>query len=267
MKCVIFGSGATAWCDVANRDRRPPMLNEPDLRRMIERPVYGVMNSPFGEQYLRPLFIRCLTLYGWKIEEFCTDLFSLSSLPNSEQGLEAGARDFFGPNSGEHQLAASICSMGGRPDTTQVRNLLTAFEGAVRDEIHQCIGTQGDPPRPLRAAMPISDDHRAIARALNANDVVISFNYDELMPYALLNERRIGKSSIKNEFLRLLMRDEFLSDEPVSLVTPHGSWTWRMSERNGRFNLTEVLVDLAGGQGPYPRGLWFYAQHDSAVAQ
>lgn len=257
MKCLILGSGATAWCDVANEERRPPMLNETDLRRMIERPVFGVMNSPFGEQYLQPMFARCLSLYDWKIEEFCTDLFSLSRLPKCENGLEADTRAFFGSHSAEHRLARAICSLGGRPDTTQVRNLITMFEGAVRDEVHQCIGTQGDPPQPIRDVMPVSDDHRALARALNANDAVISFNYDELMPYALMNERRIAKGSFTNKFLQLLMRDEYLSDQPVYLVTPHGSWTWRMAERGGKFYLAEVLVDLAGGQGPYPEGYGF----------
>jgi hypothetical protein len=24
MKCMIFGAGATAYCDIANPDRRPP---------------------------------------------------------------------------------------------------------------------------------------------------------------------------------------------------------------------------------------------------
>jgi len=75
---------------------------------------------------------------------------------------------------------------------------------------------------------------------LHGGDIVISFNYDWVMPYALLNENKLSHHSFENPyFKRINIPSNRVSDDPIKLVTPHGSFTWF----NNIENLNEILVN------------------------
>lgn len=75
--------------------------------------------------------------------------------------------------------------------------------------------------------MPICPWHKLIAHKLKTNDVVVNFNYDSIMSYALLNEKKLSKSSFLNSHVNKIdIKADLLSDAPVVLLNPHGSFTW-----------------------------------------
>jgi hypothetical protein len=39
MKCILIGAGATAYCDIANSDRGPPLVRAEDFLRMVKDPL------------------------------------------------------------------------------------------------------------------------------------------------------------------------------------------------------------------------------------
>lgn len=87
--------------------------------------------------------------------------------------------------------------------------------------------------------------HKIIARSLTSNDSVVNFNYDSIMAFALLNEKKISPKSFSNPYLTLDIEDPNLSENPVSLVTPHGSFTWYAHlTSDGNFFQKNVTVGL-----------------------
>jgi hypothetical protein len=56
MKCTIAGAGATAYCDVANLDRRPRLAIAAEFHRMLLDPVAdSVWTSSSGAPIARVL--------------------------------------------------------------------------------------------------------------------------------------------------------------------------------------------------------------------
>lgn len=84
MKCLILGAGATAFCDIANSERRPPHINENDFKRMfLEGSDRSATTSPFGQSNINPFFIWAIEAYKADLEEMFTDIYYLSLLSHS----------------------------------------------------------------------------------------------------------------------------------------------------------------------------------------
>lgn len=215
MKMIILGAGATAHSYYANPDRRPPLSSTGDLLRMFKNPV---IIRPAVETHYKPFFIEAVALYNGDIESLFTGLYLLE---NSESFKQEMAKI------SEITALKNLCSkLGGINDSTTYSNILTIFSGVLFDEIRSCIGTRGGVPMMLNE-MPICPWHRMIARKLNVGDVVVNFNYDSTMPYALLNEKKLSKKSFLNKHIDIVDIEAHLqSDNPVVLLTPHGSFTW-----------------------------------------
>ena len=104
-------------------------------------------------------------------------------------------------------------------------NIIGNFIGLVRDEIQLCLGTTGPHPSPYQF-QPLSDQHRKIVGTLRPRDAVISFNWDRVVDYALLNEKLLNEASFQNPlFSTIRMPNDYKIDgDPVSLLKPHGSF-------------------------------------------
>jgi hypothetical protein len=107
------------------------------------------------------------------------------------------------------------------------RNLIEIMHGMIQSEINICIGTIGPEPVVDRAGLPLCHQHSEIAKRLSPGDTVISFNYDTIMDYALLNARLIARQSFPNpNFLEVQIPYDYESISPVKFFKPHGSFNW-----------------------------------------
>jgi hypothetical protein len=244
MKCVIIGAGATAFCDIANPDRRPPLVSFEDFSRLIDSPTFGsVLLSPTGNENIAPFFSWAVREFSGDIEELFTCIFWLRLLKRdiSDEGFLQHVQQVYGP--GEilnvaHKMHE--CGILWGLGSTSARNILKIFSGALLQELRLCLGTTGKDPVPI-PKQPISNDHRKIARMLDGGDVIISFNYDWVMPYALLNEDKLSHDSFENPYFKKInIPSNRMSDDPIRLVTPHGSFTWFGNINN----LNEILVNF-----------------------
>jgi hypothetical protein len=232
MNMIIIGAGATAYCQHANPNRRPPLSND-DLLRMFNRPAYHI---PMIDSSYALFFKNALKLYANNIEALFTGIYQLSQ-PNfvaeTEQLIEL------------KKLANHILGI-----KNTFMEMLTFFEGKLLMELQLCIGTQGEfPTQPIE--MPICSWHRKIASQLDAGDVVVNFNYDLIMTYALLNEKKLSNDSFLNSYIKEVDIPEGLStDKPVSLITPHGSFSWQRRrplnyyDNKGRFHPSEQYYNV-----------------------
>lgn len=104
--------------------------------------------------------------------------------------------------------------------------LLSLMSGSLNFELGTCVGTSGS--RPIAGDdYPISQNHALICSALTSSDAVVSYNYDLVMPVAMLATGRLGRSSFSEGALadvRILGPDA--GADSVPFITPHGSFCW-----------------------------------------
>jgi len=220
---MIFGAGATAYCDIANPDRGPPLVCTSDFLRIVENPLgHTLASSDFGERFLNPFCSWAFHRFD-NLEYLFTQLFIIS-LEDSFEGIEAKLR---GKYNGESWLDDAILLAGRLRFSVLPKNIIGNFIGLVRDEIQLCLGTTGPHPFPYQF-QPLSDQHRKIVRTLRPRDAVISFNWDTVVDYALLNEKLLNEASFQNPlFSTIRMPNDYKIDgDPVSLLKPHGSFNW-----------------------------------------
>ena len=223
MKCVMFGAGATAYCDIANPDRRPPLVCTADFLRIVEKPLsYTLASSDYAERFLNPFCVWAFQRFD-NLEYLFTLLFMLS-LEDSFQDIQAKLKAKYND---ENWLDDAILVAGKLQFSILPRNIITDLIGLVRDEIQLCLGTAG--PHPSRYEFqPLSVQHRQLVRAVKSGDVVISFNWDTIVDYALLNEKLLNEASFQNpSFTTIRMPDDYkIEGTPVFLLKPHGSFNW-----------------------------------------
>lgn len=223
MKCFIFGAGATANCDIANPDRRPPMARTADFLRIVEKPLNGTLaSSDYAARFLNPFCVWAFQRFD-NLEYLFTLLFMLS-FEDSFENIEAKLR---GKYTDESWLDDAVLVAGKLQFAIVPRNIITNLIGLVRDEIQLCLGTTG--PYPSRYEFqPLSIQHRQLVRALKPGDAVVSFNWDTVVDYALLNERLLNEASFQNpSFSTICMPDDYKIEGPsVLLIKPHGSFNW-----------------------------------------
>lgn len=223
MKCMIFGAGATAYCDVANPDRRPPLASSSDFLRIVESPLsHTLASSDFAERFLNPFCSWAFHRFD-NLEYLFTLLFIIS-LEDSFEGIEAKLR---GKYNRESWLDDAVLLAGRLRFSILPRNIIGNFVGLVRDEIQLCLGTTGAHPSPYQF-QPLSAQHRKIVGTLRPGDAVISFNWDTVVDYALLNEKLLNEASFQNPLFSTirLPNDYKIEGGPVSLLKPHGSFNW-----------------------------------------
>jgi hypothetical protein len=224
MKCFIFGAGATANCDIANPDRRPPMVRTADFLRIVGKPLNGTLaSSDYAERFLNPFCVWAFQRFD-NLEYLFTLLFMLS-LEDSFENIEA---KFRGKYTNESWLDDAVLVAGKLQFATVPQNIITDLIGLVKDEIQLCLGTTG--PHPSRYEFqPLSIQHRQLVRVLKPGDAVVSFNWDTVVDYALLNERLLNEASFQNpSFTTIRMPDDckIVGGTPVFLLKPHGSFNW-----------------------------------------
>ena len=223
MKCMIFGAGATAYCDIANSDRRPPLVRTGDFLRIVEKPLnYTLASSDFAERFLNPFCIWAFRRFD-NLEYLFTLLFMIS-LEESFDGIDASLREKY---RGESWLDDAVLVAERLRFAILPRNIIVNLIGLVRDEIQLCLGTTG--PHPSRYEFqPLSVQHRKIVRRLRSGDAVISFNWDTVADYALLNEKLLNESSFQNPLFSTIRmpHDYKIEGTPVYLSKPHGSFNW-----------------------------------------
>ena len=224
MKCIIIGAGATAFCDIANPDRRPPLVKVEDFLRIVKAPLdYSIPSSPAGESFLNPFFCWAFEYFSDDIEEFFT-ILHLISKENSYAGIHEKLKEKY---NGEPWLERALLVASKLNFSILPRNILTFILGLVREEIMFCLGTSGSRPQRYQN-QPLSDQHCKLMRGLGPGDSVVSFNYDTVADYALLNEYLLSTESFKNPFLSPTRLPEGYEarNEPVFLFKPHGSFNW-----------------------------------------
>ncbi|RYZ88022.1 MAG: hypothetical protein EOP04_10315, partial [Proteobacteria bacterium] len=255
MKCLVLGAGATAFCDIANPARRPPLLNKKDFERMFkEGDGLSSTTSPAGYSHYNPFFIWAINEYSADLEQMFTELFYVSTLPHNVDvdELKFLANQKFGGRVAT--LAEQVSNATGvRLGGVGSRNLLEFFSGALHSEIANCLGTNGSNPI-TPSAGPISLDHKLLARHLNAADSIVNYNYDDTMGYALVNENRLDRTSFKNPLIvSVKIQNPYTSINPVKLITPHGSFTWRhdINARGGHAEVHFGEVPIEGTYGAF----------------
>jgi len=224
MKCIIIGAGATAFCDIANPDRRPPLVRVEDFLRIVKAPLdYSLPSSPFGEFLLNPFFCWAFEYFSDDIEELFTILYLISK-ENSYAGIQEKLKEKY---NGEPWLERALVVASKLNFSIVPRNILTHAIGLVSEEIKFCLGTSGSRPQKYEN-QPLSDQHRKLVRGLGPGDSVVSFNYDTVADYALLNEYLLSTKSFKNSHLNPVRLPEAYEarGEPVFLFKPHGSFNW-----------------------------------------
>lgn len=209
---IILGAGATAHSYYANRDRRPPLLRTDDIRRAI--------NSArvFPDEY-SSLILKALPLYNGDTEKLFTAMYI------------AEHHELFSEDERQEYKVYELEKIAKEPFDRIMQNTfnnaLTFFQGALEEEIQRCIGTTGKTPL-IPPEMLVCKWHRIIASRLNHQDVVVNFNYDPIMTYALLNEKKLTAASFINSHIKAVnISQKFITDKPIILLTPHGSFTWR----------------------------------------
>jgi hypothetical protein len=223
MKCMIFGAGATAYCDIANPERRPPLVRTADFLRIVEKPLsFTLASSDFAERFLNPFCVWAFKRFD-NLEYLFTLLFMIS-LEDSFEEIQTKLRGKYG---GESWLDDAVLVAEKLRFAILPRNVIVNLVGLVRDEIQLCLGTAGPHPSPYKF-QSLSSQHRKIVGTLKPGDAVISFNWDTVVDYALLNEKLLNEASFKNLFLSTIsMPDDYkIEGTPVSLLKPHGSFNW-----------------------------------------
>ncbi|HUT36989.1 MAG TPA: hypothetical protein VNE39_26135 [Planctomycetota bacterium] len=226
--CMIFGAGATAFCDVANPDRRPPLVSSLDFARMFEEPlVGGIISSGAMQRSFVPFLRWGLEYFGENIEDFFTAIHLLGRHHSSE-GLVERTAETYRDHEWREKLIELARKMVELAPNELPRNFLTILTGIVREEITFCVGTTSRRPHVRGGYQPLSQDHVNLCRPLRSGDVVISFNYDEIVDYALLNLKLLSPRSFVNPgFDKVAMLGKYTaSGEPVKLYKPHGSFNW-----------------------------------------
>lgn len=221
--CVVIGAGATAYCDIANEARRPPLVQREDFLRIFSEPIdYSLASSVMGEEHLNPFFSWAFQYFD-DIEELFTVLYLISREDNY-----AGIHEVLKSKYKEELwLDRALVTASKLTFTALPRNIITLLLGMVREEIVCCLGTRGRRPQ-KPPHIPLSAQHSRLARLLLPGDRVVSFNYDTVMDYALLNEHRINTSSFKNPYIKPLgiPKDFHAKGTPIYLYKPHGSFNW-----------------------------------------
>lgn len=219
MKMIIIGAGATAYSEHANSERRPPLSNRDhlpsnELLRMFREPAHYI---PAFDRPYDLFFTEALKLYDNDIEELFTGLYTLSCTPMTRDIPKL------------IQLAGLLNYLD--PVLRNYQGLINIFEGKLRMELQLCIGTTGKIPSPI-SHMPICRWHRKLASTLDAGDVVVNFNYDPIMSFAMLNEKKLSTGSFINTHIKeVLIPHDLISERPVFLLNPHGSFTWYQREK------------------------------------
>ncbi|HUT11939.1 MAG TPA: hypothetical protein VMY42_15670 [Thermoguttaceae bacterium] len=227
MKCLILGAGATAYCDIANPDRRPPLVRAADLLRIVREPLDTTfMSSPFGGEHFCPFCEWAFRHFESDIEELFTLLFFVSKERRYE-GIEESLTE---KHHGKPWLQKALLvarKLREHEITELPSNILTLLCGMFIEEIQLCIGTTGRSPRPYDYQR-LSDQHRELVRRLSPKDAVVSFNYDSVGDYALLNERLLNSQSFPNRFLSVIKLPQkyVAAGGSVAFFKPHGSFTW-----------------------------------------
>ncbi|HEY4761246.1 MAG TPA: hypothetical protein VIH42_11755 [Thermoguttaceae bacterium] len=269
MPCIILGAGATAFCDIANPDRRPPLVRQEDLLRIVNEPAPdSVINSPHGDMYLKPLFLWMFEYFGNEIELLFTILYlihKLSSYENAKDGFNIASQKFHEvldtrytrevwlPKAHEvlNKIQAFIPEFEKRNIIKDIPfNILTYIKGLFCSEIQICIGTRGKTPNPPKQGM-LSDQHRLLVKMLKPGDAVISFNYDTIIDYALLNENCLNRQSFNPSFVFVELPTNHICPigKQIKLLKPHGSFNWFSS----LCNLNKIGINFNNNIPPdYP---------------
>lgn len=214
-----MGAGATAYSEYANPARRPPLSNE-ELLRMFKDPIYCI---PSIDNVYDTFFSSALKLYDYDMESLFTGIYMLA---NHHEDSEYD-------NLLELEKLGKI--INDIPDR-RFSNLLTIFQAKLLMEIQLCIGTHGKNPI-LPKEMPICSWHRKIVKQLKPGDIVVSFNYDLILPYALINENKLSAKSFLNPYIReVYISEKSCSDNPIIFITPHGSFAWQTREKLNYFD-------------------------------
>ena len=252
MKCILLGAGATAYCDIANPERRPPLVQIEDFLRIVNEPTpNSVLTSPHGIMYLKPLFSWMFENFGNEIELLFTILYlihRLESYENAKVNFYKSSqefhnildvrykREFWLPKA--HALLDKI--LGFFPEFEKRGivndipfNILTYIKSLYCGEIQICIATRGRLPNPPTQGT-LSNQHRLIAKILKPGDAVISFNYDIIIDYALLNEKCLNRESFNPlfKFVKLPQNAICETGKHIKLLKPHGSFNWFSSASN-----------------------------------
>ncbi len=219
MKAIILGAGATAFCDIANPARRPPLATAEDFQRMARDPIdYSVWTSPAGAPIGRVLD-TAIEFYEGDLELLFADLFDVQ-LERSIQDPDSIAR--------VNVLRRRLAESKAFPftDTLRAQWLLSLTSGGLRFELAACLGTTGSRPAATGFFTP-SRYHRELAERLEDGDAVISFNYDLLMPLALLAAGCLRRESFDNHYLvDVRFPDDAPTAKTIDLITPRGSFAW-----------------------------------------
>jgi len=211
--------------------------------RIFDDPVEGTATSALLR---RPALARAvregLRLFHGDIEAFFTAAYYISTEPSWES-MEHKLRGKL--DEWEWMEATIDLAILIKEDDEAMRhpgNFLNILAGAVMEEITFCIGTTGPRPKACAGYQPVSEDHRLLAKTLAPGDAVISFNYDTVADYALLNEGLLSTESFRNPAFEYIQLPEGSAARGgcVHFYKPHGSFTWRL--RHKSLNLGYAVV-------------------------
>lgn len=219
--------------------------------RMFEEPLVGgtveagVMQSSFV-----PILRWGMEYFSENIEDFFTAIYLIGK-HYSPEGLVQRIAEAYGSDPWGQKMVALAAKMIDLAPKQLPHNFLNVLTGMVKEEISFCIGTSARRPQVRAGYGPLSQDHLNLCKSLRGGDVVISFNYDEIVDYALLNLRLLNPQSFVNPgFDKVLMPRECVAPgQPVRLYKPHGSFNW--GERHMSQGLHYGVFLEKGERGDY----------------
>lgn len=143
MKCLIVGAGITAFCDVANPDRRPPLVKAEDFRRILDKPdPYSFASSESAQGHLRPFWFWAFTNFSDDIEKLFTCLYFISLLPDYNTIISDAQRVL--PDDELKPLIITVAQQMRRDNILlKPRNIIELMYDMIRSELYICIGTTG----------------------------------------------------------------------------------------------------------------------------
>ncbi|MFW6107408.1 MAG: hypothetical protein ACOC8A_01825, partial [bacterium] len=159
----MLGAGASAFCDIANPERRPPLLRQEDFLRMLDNPLRGgVVASALGPMGLVDVLREALLGLDGDVEALTTALYYVSR-EHSFDGIALR----LGQELQDDELCDHTIALAERlseiTDVGLPANVLRFFTGALTEEISFCLGTTSPVPGVRRGYAPLSADHAALA--------------------------------------------------------------------------------------------------------
>jgi hypothetical protein len=131
----------------------------------------------------------------------------------------------------KERLSALASFMGeaeGLPKPLQLSAqwILSLTGGGLLHELNACLSAPGAESK-RRGFYAESEWHCRIARSLDPGDAVVSFNYDLVMPIALMVSERLSPSSFGDSpFASVTLALAGEKEQSVRMINPHGSFMW-----------------------------------------